>query len=104
MQHCLILTHWQGNIFASEDHLDAQDHRQRTIRFDGDPQQQRNLTSLRAQPLPVLLLVDQLQPQEDCLRVPADALISVLPMAADSIEQLLANGQAGLVLQSIARR
>lgn len=78
-------------------------HDGRSVRFDAQADQQVNLVALEHQQVPMLLLADRLyQPFSDLLSVPGDALLSIVPLSADHIRQLLERGEGDRLLEAVS--
>ncbi|WP_286237071.1 hypothetical protein [Neptuniibacter halophilus] len=106
MQHALIICRIES--FTAEQGgellcLNAEDHKQRSITLQGYAGQQVNVQTLKNQQLPLVLLADKLiRVSESRLTVPPTALVSIVPLPAASIGEILDAGRGGEILDSLA--
>lgn len=88
MQHVLILKRLlpeydEHNFLLG---MSALTHTGELVRFAADQTQSINVLTLSLQKAPLVLLVDQLEYLDlNTLRIPADALMAVVPVAADEV-------------------
>jgi len=106
MQHAFIITkidafttEQSGELFK----LRVSDYRERTITLLGSLEQQVNIQTLHNQQLPVILLSDQLETvAEQQFLIPPASLVSIVPLPAASLQQVLELGKADAMLQSLS--
>lgn len=72
----------------------ARDYRGRPVMFQAGAEQCINLNTVRHQQCPCVVLVDGLIEGFGGFSVPADALVSVMPMAAKEVQAVLDAGAA----------
>ena len=99
MQDVIILTQ-SDPLNSSPSCWTGIDHRGVQVRFWAGENQRINLLTLQQQLLPCVVLVDQLHQTATGRDVSAQALISVLPMAAVEVEAVLAAGAAEQLIAS----
>lgn len=104
MQHVLILTRLtpQSTRPGRVDELIGVTSDGRSVLVSSEPAQRVNVAQLQHQKMPLILLCDELQgtPMAD-LKVPPQALVSIIPLPADEIETLLREGKEDLLLDEI---
>lgn len=106
MQHAFIvtkieayLTEQAGEVFK----LHVTDYRKRAVWLLGRLDQQVNIQTLKNQQLPVVLISDQLESgSEGQFLIPASSLVSIVPLPAASLQQVLELGRADEILQSLS--
>mgnify|MGYP000020553762 FL=1 len=106
MQYAFIITKIDsylsesgGEIFC----LNVIDHQERTVSLYGVADQQINIQALKGQVLPVVMLSDHVDlPITEKVTIPPTALVSIVPIAANAIDGVLAAGKAEDILQSLS--
>jgi|GEM_PF-2005944 len=103
MQHVMIVTALEPWMAAGPHSLRATLHNQHTVLLQAENHQQVNVTTVAGQSLPFVLFSDQLLHSTVGSVIPPDALVSVMPMSAASVEQLLAAGKADQLMAMLNR-
>lgn len=96
MKAAKIIT--QYRLDATSGNLVAQCHDDTRLVFQASAKQCVNVTSLSTQALPMLVLIGDYDAVFDQWVVPADALLSVMPLAAEQLTQIMTLGQADQLL------
>lgn len=97
-QDAIILTQFDS-LMSSPSCLAAVDHLGGRILFQAGETQRINILALQQQVLPCVVLVDTLQQLADFRQVPANAMLSIVPMQAAEIESVLTTGAAETLLR-----
>jgi hypothetical protein len=105
MQHALILNRLipETGLDGRVEQISAVTHDGRSVRFESEPEQRINATTLQFQQTPLLILTDQLlEPFPGMLQVPPQALIAVVPMASADIAALLDRQEGDRLLEAVS--
>ncbi|MBA4503463.1 hypothetical protein [Marinobacterium marinum] len=104
MQHVLILTRLtpRSTHPGRVDELVGVTSDGRSLSIRSDAVQRVNVALLQHQQMPLILLCDQLQSAVlTDLEVPANALVSIIPLPANEVGALLREGKETLLLEEI---
>lgn len=93
MQSVIILSRIESPVEGAQSLL-AQDYCGRPVMFQATAAQSVNHNAVRYQACPCVVLVDGLIESLGGFSVPADALVSVMPMAAPEVQAVLDAGAA----------
>jgi len=105
MQYAMIITKsdsYQAEQGGTQFRLCVEDYQGRAVSLFGVPGQQVNIQTIRSQSLPIIMLADNIESHGDgTITIPLNALVSVVPLPAASIQSIVQAGRGAEILQNL---
>lgn len=106
MQHAFILTKIESYVTEREGQvfrLGLLDYCHRDISVLGSAEQQINIMAIQNQHFPIVVLSDQIERSiDERIEIPATALVSIVPIAAMTMQGVIDAGKAEEILKSLS--